>query len=225
MRPSLESAILGRMFELLALVLASLRTGLRSRADLLAENLLLRHQLAVLTRPTCKRHRIRARDKLLWVLARCLCRDWRRNLVLVRPETVVGWHRRGWRLFWRWRSRCPLGRPRLSPEVRDLIATVSNDNPLWGTERIRGELLKLGVVVSNRSIRRYRRRSPRPTGQTWRALLRNHRPSVWAADLFTCPASAARRGCARRPGRVVARHGRDQLPDLGADARTADPRA
>src|SRR6266540_501260 len=80
----------------------------------------------------------------------------RRHLVLVRPATVVGRHRRGWRLFWRWRSRCPLGRPRLSAEVRELIATIARANPLWGTERIRGELLKLGIAVSNRSIRRYR---------------------------------------------------------------------
>jgi putative transposase len=92
------------MFELLALVLAVLRAGLRSRADLVAENLLLRHQLAVLTRPTRKRPSVRARDKFLWVLTRRLCRDWRRHPVLVRPETVAGWHRRGWRLFWRRRS-------------------------------------------------------------------------------------------------------------------------
>src|SRR5262245_24831871 len=119
----------GEMFELFALVLTALRAGLRSRADLLAENLLLRHQLAVLTRPTRQRPKVRAGDKLLWVLARRLCRDWRRHLFLVRPETVVGWHRRGWRLFWRWRSRSPLGRPRLGPEVRDLIATRARDNP------------------------------------------------------------------------------------------------
>jgi putative transposase len=97
-------------------------------------------------------------------LARRLWRDWRRHLVLVRPQTVVGWHRRGWRLFWRWRSWCPLGRPRLSPEGRDLIATFARDNPLWGTERIRGERLKLGFVVSNRSIRRYRGGPPRAPG-------------------------------------------------------------
>jgi putative transposase len=184
-RPILGSAILRSMFELLALVLAVLRTGLCSRADLLAENLLLRHQLAVLARPTRQRPEVRTRDKLLWVGARRLCRDWRRHLVLVRPATVVAWHRRGWRLVWRWRSRCPLGRPRLSPEVRDLIAAMSTDNPLWGTERIRGELLKLGLAVSNRSIRRYRRRPCRPPGQAWRTFLRNHRPRIWAADLFT----------------------------------------
>ncbi len=87
--------------ELLALLLASLRGAVRDRTDLVAENLLLRHQLAVLTRPTRRRPRLRSRDKLLWVLARRLLGDWRRHLVLVRPETVVRWHRRAWRLFWR----------------------------------------------------------------------------------------------------------------------------
>ena len=173
------------MLEFATVVLAALRASLRRRTDLVAENLLLRHQLAVLTRPTRKRAKLRPHDKLLWVVARRLCRDWRRHLRVVRPQTVVGWHRRGWRLFWLWRSRCSLGRARLSLEVRDLIATISRDNPLWGAERIRGALLKLGIVVSNRSVRRYRGRPDRPRGQTWRTFLRNHRPSIWAADLFT----------------------------------------
>jgi transposase InsO family protein len=177
--------MLGSMLESVILVVAVLRASLRCRADLVAENLLLRHQLLVLTRPARKRAKTHSRDKLIWVLARALCREWRRHLVLVRPETVVGWHRRGWRLLWWWRSRCPIGRPRLSPQVRDLIATIARDNPLWGAERIRGELLKLGIVVSNRSIRRYRGHTDRPPGQSWRTFLRNHARAVWAADLFT----------------------------------------
>jgi transposase InsO family protein len=178
--------MLPAVFGLLAVLFGLLRAAFRDRGDLAAENLLLRHQLAVLTRPTGRRPRLRRRDKLVWMLARRLCRDWRRHLVLVRPETVVAWHRRGWRLFWWWRSRCPLGRPRLSAEVRELIATMSRDNPLWGAERIRGELLKLGIVVSKRSIRRYRcRRHPGSPGQSWRTFLANHRPRIWAADLFT----------------------------------------
>ena len=174
------------MIELLILLLKVLRATLRSRADLAAENLLLRHQLAVLTRPGRKRPPLRVRDKLVWILARRLCGDWRRHLVLVRPDTVVRWHRHAWKLVWRWKSRGPLGRPRLSPEVRELIATMARENPLWGAERIRGELLKLGIVVSSRSIRRYRgRKPPRPPGQPWRTFLANHRPQLWAADLFT----------------------------------------
>src|ERR671938_914735 len=162
----------------------------RPRQDLVAENLLLRHQLAVLTRPTRARPRARLRawDKLLWVLARRWYARWREDLAIVTPETVVRWHRHGWRLFGRWKSRSRGGRPHLSLEVQELIATMSRENPLWGTERIRGELLKLGMVVSNRSIRRYRWRGPRrPPSQTWRTFLTNHAHHLWAADLFTVP--------------------------------------
>src|SRR5215475_7903099 len=112
------------MLESLTLLLALVRAALRPRVDLVAENILLRHQLAVLTRPTRKRPRLRARDKVLWVLARVARRDWRRHLVVVTPGTVIRWHRRTWRLFWRWRSRVRMGRPRVGAEVRDLIATM-----------------------------------------------------------------------------------------------------
>ena len=102
-----------------------IRAALLSRRDLVTENLLLRQQLAVLTRPTRTRARLRVRDQLVWVLARRLVDDWRRHLVLVRPEAVVAWHRRGWRLFRWWRSRCPLGRPPLSAEVRAELSTIT----------------------------------------------------------------------------------------------------
>jgi hypothetical protein len=174
------------VFELFALLLAAIRAAARRRGDLIAENLLLRHQLAVLTRPTRRRPRVRFRrlDQLLWVLVRRVRRDWRRHLVVVTPDTVLRWHRAGWRLYWRWRSRAGGGRPRLSPEIRDLIARMSQENPLWGAERIRGELRKLGIEVSNRSIRRYRWRPPgRPPSQTWRTFFRNHARATWAADL------------------------------------------
>src|SRR5919199_844097 len=165
------------VLELVWLMLTSVRASVHPRQDLVLENLLLRHQLAVLTRPTRTRPRarLRARDKLLWVLARRFCAAWREHLSIVTPDTVVCWHRQGWRLLWRWKSRSHGGRPRLSPEVRELIATMSRENRLRGTERIRGELLKLGIVVSNRSVRRYRWRGPRrPSSQTWRTFLRNH---------------------------------------------------
>src|SRR5687767_933089 len=94
-------------------------------------------------------------------------------------------HRAGWRLYWRWRSHGAGGRPRLSPEVRDVIARLSRENLLWGSERIRGELLKLGSAVSNRSIRRYRWHGPaRRPSQTCRAFLADHARAIWAADLF-----------------------------------------
>jgi transposase InsO family protein len=178
------------VLELLWLLLTTVLAWGRPRQDLVLENLLLRHQLAVLTRPTRTRPRARLRtwDKVRWVLARRWCADRREHLAIVTPDTVVGWHRQGWCLFWRWKSRSRGGRPHLSPEVRELIATMSRENPLWGTERVRGELLKLGIVVSNRSIRRYRWRGPRrPPSQTWRTFLRNHSHHLWAADLFTVP--------------------------------------
>ena len=165
------------VLELLRLLLTAVLAWVRPRQDLVLENLLLRHQLAVLTRPTRTRPRarLRASDKLLWVLARRFCAGWREHLAFVTPETVVRWHRQGWRLFWCWESCSRGGRPHLSPEVRDLTVTLSRDNRRWGTERIRGELLKLGSAVSDRSIRRYRWRGPRrPSSQTWRTFLRNH---------------------------------------------------
>ena len=158
----------------------------RSHRDLALENLALRHQLQVVLR-TKPRPRLRNSDRVFWVWLHHLWPGgWREHLSLVRPEAVIGWHRRGWRLYWTWRSRSRRGRLRLRPEVRELIATMSRDNPLWGTERIRGELLKLGIVVSNRSIRRYRwRGTDRPsTGQSWRTFLTNQLQGIWAADLF-----------------------------------------
>jgi putative transposase len=131
------------VLELVWLLLMSVLAWARPRHDLVLENLLLRHQLAILTRPTRIRPRARVHtwDKLLWVLARRWCAHWREHLTFVTPDTVVRWQRQGWRLFWRWKSRSRGGRPHLSPEVRELILTMSRDNRLWGTERIRGELL------------------------------------------------------------------------------------
>jgi hypothetical protein len=133
----------------LLMLLRVLANCCRSRQDLALENLVLRHQLEVLLRRKPKAC-LRKRDRILWVWMRWLWPEgWSRQLRIVQPETVIGWHRRGWRLYWSSRSSRRLGRPRLSPEVRELIARMSRDNPLWGTERIRGELLKLAIVVSN----------------------------------------------------------------------------
>jgi len=173
-------------FEYLLLLVDLFHALLRSRSDLTAENLLLRQQLAVLARPTRKRPRLHARDKFFWLLIRALRRDWPAHLVLVRPETVVRWDRGAWKRFWRWRSRGRLGRPRLSAEIRQLIARIARENPSWGSERIRGELLKLRIAVSKHSVQQYPGRGPaRPPSQTWRIFLANHRPHLWAADLFT----------------------------------------
>jgi putative transposase len=161
----------------------TLRVLPHDRHELVVENLLLRQQptVALRARP---RPRLRRGDRLFWIMIRRVCADWRRHLVVVRPETVLRWHRRGWRLVWWWRSRRPTGRRRVPREVRDLIASMSRDNPLWGTERLRGELRKLGIAVSSGSIRRHRWRRPaRPPSQTWRTFLRNPAAQIWAADL------------------------------------------
>jgi putative transposase len=170
---------------LLNLLLRVLISAGRSRRDLVLENLVLHHQLEVLSRAR-RQARLRAADRVLWVWLRSVWpAGWDRHLRIVRPETVVGWHRKGWRLYWTWKSRTRVGRPRLSQEVRELIARISRENRLWGSERIRGELLKLGIVVSNRSIRRYRWRGPRrERSQSWRSFLRNQIKGIWAADLF-----------------------------------------
>jgi transposase InsO family protein len=185
-RPQIGDA--DAVLELFRLLFATAQAAARPHQNLVVENLLLRHQLAVLTRPTRSRPQARLRlwDRLLWILARRFCAGWRQHLYFVTPDTVVRWHRQGWRMLWRWKSRSRGGRPHLSSELRNLIATMSRDNRLWGTERIRGELLKLGILVSSRSIRRYRWRGPaRSPSQTWRTFLRNHAHHLWAADLLT----------------------------------------
>ena len=119
------------MLDFLLLALRTLRAAGRERGDLVLETLLLRQQLAVLTRPSRRRPQVRlsAVDNVLWVLVRRLCRRWRQHLVVVTPDRVIRWHRAGWRLYWRWCSRAGGGRPRLSAEVRELIARMSHENP------------------------------------------------------------------------------------------------
>ncbi len=172
------------MTDLLILLIHTVASTFRDRSALVFENLVLRQQLQVALRGK-RRLPLRRRDQVFWLIIRRLHRNWRQSLFFVRPETVIRWHRRGWRWYWRWRSRSRLGRPRLSPEVRALIVRMASENALWGTERIRGELLKLGLVVSARSIRRYRRtETHRPPSQSWRTFLRNELAGIWAADLF-----------------------------------------
>jgi putative transposase len=149
------------------------------------------------------------------VLARLVRRDWRRHLVVVRPDRVIRWHRQAWRLVWRGRSRGHPGRPRLSAEVRELIATRTREHPARGAERIRGEWLKPGIAGSTRSIRRYRRRGPaRPPPQPWRTCLANQAAPRWAADLLTVQTLT------RRPlyALVFIAHGRRELVHLNVTA-------
>jgi hypothetical protein len=163
-------------------IVAVVARRFRSRAVLELENLALHHQLRVLRRQRPGRPRLFAIDRLFWV---CLYQLWPRcldTMVLVKPATVVQWHRHGFRLFWRWRSRS--GRPSLDREVRDLIRQMNTANPLWGAPRIHGELLKLGNEISQATVAKYmvrRRGTPSPT---WRSFLRTQAAGIAAIDMF-----------------------------------------
>jgi hypothetical protein len=132
-------------------------------------------------------------DRVLWAWLSRTWRGWRSVLHIVKPETVVGWHRRGFRLFWTWKSRRRSGRPVVPADVRALIRELSTANPLWGAPRVHGELQKLGLVVSQSTVAKYMRRHPRPPSQTWRTFLTNHASQIMAADLFVVP--TARSAC------------------------------
>src|SRR5580700_6508407 len=176
------------MFTIVLSFFSSIRQGFRSRAALQAEILALRHQLLVLQRSTRSRKvHLSAADRLLWVWLSRLWSGWRSALVIVKPETVIAWHRRGFRLYWKWKSRHPLGRPSVSREVIDLIRKMSLANPRWGAPRIHGELLKLGFQLSKATVAKYMVHGGKPFSQTWRAFLQNHVKDLVAADFFVVP--------------------------------------
>jgi hypothetical protein len=126
-------------------------------------------------------------DRILWAWLPQAWRSWRPALQIIKPETVIAWHRRGFRLFWTWKSRRRTGRPGVAVDVRASIRELSTANPLWGAPRIHGELQKLGISVSQSTVAKYMRRHPRPPSQTWRTFLRNHASQIVAADLFIVP--------------------------------------
>ena len=145
------------MLSALSPFLTSLFSAFRSRAALQVEILALRHQIGVLRRSAKKRPKLTVVDRLFWAWLSGAWADWRSALVLVKPETVIAWHRKGFRLFWTWKVRHgATGRPTVSREVRDLIRTMSRENPLWGAPRIHGELLKLGMNIGQTSVSKYK---------------------------------------------------------------------
>lgn len=157
----------------------------RSKPALLAENALLRQQVIVLQRQVA-RPRLTPLDRLLLVVLASRVRRWRSALLIVQPDTILRWHRQGFRLVWRARSQTTTRMPRVPAETVALIVEMARDNRLWGAERIRGELLKLGIRVSKGTILKYMRRSrpPHRHGQTWATFLRNHAADVWACDFI-----------------------------------------
>ena len=172
----------------LAALLVPLHSIIRSRLDLQLENVALRHQIGVLHRSARKRPKLTSRDRLFWVCLSRLWRDWHSTLVIVKPETVVAWHRKGFRLFWTWKVRHGQpGRPVIARETRDLIRKMCRENPGWGAPRIHGELLKLGIDIGETSVSKYMVRCPKPPSQTWRTFLENHLTQMVSIDFFTVP--------------------------------------
>jgi transposase InsO family protein len=162
-----------------------LRDATRSREELVAENLLLRQQLIVAVRAN-KRPKFAVHERSLLVLLARLLPHWRDAVLLVKPETILRWHREGFRLLWRWKSRQKNPTSKLPAETITLIRRMAGENRLWGAERIRGELLKLGIRVAKRTVQRYMRvlRRRPGGGQTWATFLANHRHQVWACDFL-----------------------------------------
>lgn len=162
-----------------------LLAAFKSKTCLAVENLCLRQQLAVAMRKQ-KRPRLRDGDRQFWILLSRWFPYWREWLVILRPDTVLAWHRQGWLAYWRWKSRKrQAGRRRISLELRQLIRRMAQDNPLWGQVRIMAELLKLGYTVSPRTVRKYMRRpwngTPSPR---WKDFLRQHAKDIWACDFL-----------------------------------------
>jgi putative transposase len=168
-------------------LLHSLRLLVRSQAALHLEIIALRHQLAVVNRSRRQRLRLTSADRMLWAwLSRSWC-GWRSAIHIVKPETVIAWHRRGFRLFWTWKSRRRIGRKAVPHDVRAVICEISTANQLWGAPRIHGALQTLGISVSQSTVAKYMRRHPPPPSQTWRTFLTNHASQIMAADLFVVP--------------------------------------
>lgn len=201
------------------LLLGLLRMVNLDRTAPLLENLALRQQLAALNRKAA-RPRLGPFDRVFWALLASLWSDWRGALVIVKPATVIGWHRKGFRLFWTWKSRPRQGgRPRVLKAVRGLIRRTCGENPLWGAPRIHGELLKLGIDVSEASVSRYMVRPARPPSQTWRTFLRNRADCLASMDLFIVPTAAFR----LLYGFVILHHDRRRIVHFGVMASpTAD---
>ena len=185
----------------------------RSRASLLAEILVLRHQLNIQRRRLPKRHAFRATDRLIFAALYRLPTVIN-ALAIVRPETVIKWHRAGFKSYWRWKSRRCGGRPTVPLEVRRLICQMSNANPLWGAPRIHGELLKLGIDVGQTSVAKYMIRRRSPPSQGWKTFLHNHADGIAAMDLFVVPTLSFR----LLYGLLIMGHGRRHILWFGVTA-------
>jgi len=186
----------------------------RSRASLEAEILVLRHQLNVLRRKSPERITLSSIDRMLFAGLYALAPNVLNALQIVKPDTVIRWHRVGFRAYWRWKSRSPGGRPRIPTEIRQLIHEMSVANPLWGAPRIHGELLKLGIDVGHTTVVKYMAKRRRPPSQGWKTFLHNHADGIVSMDLFVVPTISFR----LLYGLLILRHARRELLWVGATA-------
>jgi hypothetical protein len=175
------------MIALLCFFLRLLVLPFKSTSGLEAENLALRQQLIVLRRKLHGRVEFTNGYRLFFILLYRLFPSILKAMTIVRPETLVRWHRAGFRRYWRWKSRNPGGRPPIRAELRALIQRMSIENVLWGAPRIQGELLRLGIAVAQSTVAKYMAKRSDPSGQPWGTFLRNHAPHIAAMDLFVVP--------------------------------------
>jgi transposase InsO family protein len=205
------SALMREAYSMVWSVLVSL---FRSRVSLEAEILILRHQLNIHRRHQPKRLAFSAMDRLIFVGLYRLAPNTIKALTIVKPDTVIRWHRAGFRLYWRWKSRHRRGRPTVPLEIRRLIREMSIANPLWGAPRIHGELLKLGIEIGQTSVAKYMARKRAPPSQGWKTFLRNHADGIVAMDLFVVPTISFR----LLYGLLIVGHDRRQILWFGVTA-------
>jgi transposase InsO family protein len=186
----------------------------RSRAALEAEIWTLRQQINILRRTAPKKFVFSGIDRLIFIGLYLLFPKVCDALAIVKPDTIVRWHRAGFRLYWRWKSRPCGGRPRVAPEIRELVREMSIANPLWGAPRIHGELLKLGIDIGQTSVAKYMARRRGPPSQGWKTFLRNHADGIAAMDLFVVPTISFR----LLYGLLIIGHGRRQILWFGVTA-------
>src|SRR4029078_13610983 len=159
----------------------------KSRSRLEAENLFLRHQITIAMRRAPPRIRLPGSDRALLIWMTRLWADLGGMAQVVQPETILRWHRAGFKVFWRWKSRNGPGRPKIDRGLRDLIQRMSRENPLWGASRIHGELLMLGFEVAQSTVSKYMARPSKPPSQTWKTFLQNHTEAIAAIDMCVVP--------------------------------------
>jgi transposase InsO family protein len=206
------------MLNLFTRILRALLSTLAIRASREAEIFVLRQQLLVLSRKSRARVRLHNVDRLVLVWLYRLFPSLLDAIIIVKPETVIRWHRRGFRAYWRWKSWRRGGRPRIDRDVRDLIRRMSRENPTWGAPRIHGELLMLGIKVSESTVGRYMMRIGRPRSQGWKTFLRNHAAGIASIDLFVVRTISFR----LLYGLVILRHARRRVARI---AVTSNPTA